>query len=82
MLSNIFCIILVLGHEVDWTVFICMHIYHWALKSDQQQGYDFVCRGHNHFITGEGGRGKTYLLRRILTNLGERKKRRFHNLYY
>lgn len=76
MLSNIFWTILVWGHEVGWTV-ICMHSYHWALKSDQQLGYDFVCRGHKHFITGEGGRRKTYLLRRILTNFGERKKKTF-----
>lgn len=45
-----------------------------ALDSQQQRAMEAIQSGMNVFVTGAGGVGKSHLIRRVVTDLGLRKK--------
>ena len=54
---------------------ICLFLfYHRALNADQQRAFDFICQGHNAFVTGKAGTGKTHLLGRIFDDISPQGK--------
>lgn len=46
-------------------VLVIIVFFHRALNADQQRAFNFIRQGHNGFITGKAGTGKTYLLSHI-----------------
>lgn len=44
------------------------------MNPEQQRAFDFVGQGHNAFVTGKAGTGKTYLLSRIFDEAVEQGK--------
>jgi ATP-dependent DNA helicase PIF1 len=46
-----------------------------SLNEDQQRALAAVLEGHNIFLTGPGGTGKSFLIRRILDTLNEQNKK-------
>ena len=41
-------------------------IFHTLISMTQDQAYDILTMGHNVFLTGAAGTGKTYLINRFI----------------